>query len=75
MLMVSGHVKAGVILSLGLIVLLFLIQGVFFIRANSPTYDEAAHLAAGYSYLAKRDFRINPENPPLNKMFLALPLF
>ena len=75
MLMVGGHVKAGVILSLGLIVLLFLIQGVFFIRANSPTYDEAAHLAAGYSYLAKRDFRINPENPPLNKIFLALPLF
>ena len=58
-----------------LLVLFFIIQGIFFIGANSPTYDEAMHLAAGYSYLAKRDFRINPENPPLNKELVALPLF
>jgi Dolichyl-phosphate-mannose-protein mannosyltransferase len=55
--------------------IVFLAQGVFFIGANSPTYDEAMHLAAGYSYLAKRDFRLEPQNPPLIKEFLALPLF
>ena len=55
--------------------LLFLIQGIFFIRANSPTYDEAMHVAAGYSYLATGDFRIEPENPPLIKEILALPNF
>ena len=38
-------------------------QGIFFIRANSQTIDEAMHLAAGYSYLAKRDFRIEPAKP------------
>ncbi len=68
--------KAATSLGAGLIfLLLFFTQGVFFIRANSPTYDEAMHLAAGYSYIAKRDFRLNPENPPLNKELLALPLF
>jgi hypothetical protein len=54
---------------------LFITQGIFFIRANSPTYDEAMHIAAGYSYLATGDFRLEPQNPPLIKLFLALPLF
>jgi hypothetical protein len=68
--------KAATPLSAGLIfLLLFFVQGVFFIRANSPTYDEAMHLAAGYSYLATGDFRLEPQNPPLIKVFLALPLF
>ena len=68
--------KPGATLCAGLILLLlFFVQGLFFIGANSPTYDEAMHLAAGYSYLAKRDFRINPENPPLNKELVTLPLF
>jgi hypothetical protein len=44
------------------LLLLFFIQGVFFIRANSPTYDEGMHLAAGYSYLATGDFRLEPQN-------------
>ena len=56
-------------------VLLFFLQGVFFISANSPTYDEAMHIAAGYSYLTTGDFRLEPQNPPLIKEFLALPLF
>jgi hypothetical protein len=55
--------------------LVFVTQGIFFIRANSQTIDEAAHLAAGYSYLATRDFRLNAEHPPLIKELLALPLF
>jgi len=68
--------KAATSLSAGLIfLLLFFVQGVFFIRANSPTYDEAMHLAAGYSYLAMGDFRLEPQNPPLIKALLALPLF
>jgi Dolichyl-phosphate-mannose-protein mannosyltransferase len=57
------------------LVLVFFGQGIFFIRGNSQTVDEAAHLAAGYSYLATRDFRLNPEHPPLIKELLALPLF
>ena len=53
----------------------FFFQGIAFIRANVPTYDEAMHLGAGYSYLATGDFRLEPQNPPLIKAILALPLF
>ena len=41
---------------------------------NSPIYDETAHIGAGYSYLTKRDMRLNPEHPPLVKDLAALPL-
>ena len=57
------------------LLLLFVAQGIFFIHVNSQTIDEAMHVAAGYSYLAKGDFRIEPQNPPLIKELLALPLF
>jgi 4-amino-4-deoxy-L-arabinose transferase-like glycosyltransferase len=53
---------------------LFFFQGVFFIRANSQTVDEATHLAAGYSYLATGIFRLDIEHPPLVKLLQALPL-
>lgn len=33
------------------------------------------HIAAGFSYLATGDFRVEPQNPPLVKELLALPLF
>lgn len=76
MRLVSANVRAGATLATALFfVLVFIAQGVFFIRANAPTYDEALHLAAGYSYLATRDFRLEPQNPPLVKELLALPLF
>lgn len=54
---------------------LFFTQGIVLVRGNAPTYDEAMHLAAGYSYLATGDFRLEPENPPLTKMLLAAALF
>jgi len=76
MWLVSANVRAGATLTAGLFfVLVFITQGVFFIRANAPTYDEAMHLASGYSYLATGDFRLEPQNPPLVKQYLALPLF
>ena len=43
-------------------------------RQESATGDEPIELAAGYSYLKTGDFRMNPEHPPLAKMFAALPL-
>jgi hypothetical protein len=53
----------------------FVGQGIFFIRANSQTTDEATHLAAGYSYFTTRDFRLDPEHPPFIKEIQALPLW
>jgi 4-amino-4-deoxy-L-arabinose transferase-like glycosyltransferase len=58
-----------------LLLALFFAQGWLFIRAHAQTYDEAVHLAAGYSYLATGDFRLDAEHPPLVKALQALPLF
>ncbi len=41
---------------------------------NSLTYDEVAHIGAGYSYLTEHDFRLNPEHPPTLKAFSTVPL-
>jgi hypothetical protein len=57
------------------LLLLFLGLGQAFIRANSQTSDEAVHLVAGYSYLMRGDFRLNPEHPPLIKQLAALAVY
>jgi len=41
---------------------------------DSATMDELAHIPAGYSYVSQKDYRINPEHPPLIKDIAALPL-
>ncbi len=41
---------------------------------ESQNFDEAVHLAAGYSYLKTGDFRMNAEHPALGKMLNALPV-
>lgn len=46
----------------------------FAFHTKSPIVDESVHEAAGYSYWATRDFRLNPEHPPLVKEIAALPL-
>lgn len=43
-------------------------------RLESQTFDEPAHLYAGYSYWLHSDFGINPEHPPLVKLVASLPL-
>lgn len=40
---------------------------------KSPTYDEAAHLAAGYAALRWADDRLDPAHPPLSRMWATLP--
>jgi hypothetical protein len=44
------------------------------VRDTSPTFDEVAHLPAGYTHLTRLDFRLVPEQPPLVKDLAALPL-
>jgi 4-amino-4-deoxy-L-arabinose transferase-like glycosyltransferase len=41
---------------------------------DSLTFDEPAHIAAGYAYVKFRDARLNYEHPPLLKMLASLPL-
>lgn len=47
---------------------------IFLAKADSQTTDEAVHLAAGYTYLTKEDYRFNSEHPPLIKILAAIPL-
>ena len=61
--------SAGTLTTGILLLVAFFVQGIFFIRANSQTDDEANHLAAGYSYLTTGDFRLNSEHPPLIKSY------
>jgi len=61
-------------------VVAFLLLSIMFISAfssylgDSLTMDELSHIPAGYSYLSQKDFRINPEHPPLIKDLAAFPL-
>jgi hypothetical protein len=41
---------------------------------DSATMDELAHIPAAYSYLSQKDYRLNPEHPPLIKDLSAIPL-
>lgn len=53
----------------------FLVAGTFSLQGDAATYDETAHLPAGFTYLDRGDFRLNPEHPPLAKAWAALPLW
>lgn len=44
------------------------------LQYKSATFDETAHLPAGVSYWQTGDFRLNPEHPPLVKLWAALPV-
>lgn len=61
------------IFALGLLGLMFILM--FFSAWNdSATMDELAHIPSGYSYLTQKDYRLNPEHPPLIKDLSAAPL-
>ena len=47
---------------------------IFSSRGDAGIVDEIAHIPAGYSYLDKFDYRLNPEHPPLAKALAAIPL-
>lgn len=66
----------SIVIKLVIIILLCVvfIQAVTSMRLESPTFDEIAHLPAGYFYLKTGDFSLNVEHPPLIKMIAALSL-
>jgi tetratricopeptide (TPR) repeat protein len=70
---VTQHWRAtAAVILLFTVIFGFLAVGSF--TQQSPTIDEPIHLLGGYSYLKWRDYRINPEHPPLAKAWAALPL-
>jgi len=64
--------QAGLLLALGLAV--HAVLAVHTLLGNAATFDEGAHLPAGYTHLALGDHRLNPEQPPLVKLLAAAPL-
>jgi len=66
-------VKAARLAAAALLAALFL-QCVLSMRLLSATYDEHAHLPAGYTYWKTGSLRLNPQHPPLVKLLAGFPL-
>ncbi|MCX7887210.1 MAG: glycosyltransferase family 39 protein [Verrucomicrobiae bacterium] len=64
--------RIGVVL--GVFTALYVTLAVVSYTRESATWDEPQHLTAGYAALTRLDFRIDPEHPPLVRMWAALPL-
>ena len=67
-----ARVRPGWLVAAGLSA--YLVLSFWILADESPTYDEGAHLIAGYAAWTRGDFRLNPEHPPLAKLVAALPL-
>ena len=65
--------KTTNIIAVTLLTIMFFLS-FFSLKNMSLTMDELAHLPAGYSYLTQKDYRMNPEHPPLVKDLSAVPL-
>ena len=62
------------LLAIGVFAACFVTLQVITASRISATWDEPAHLAAGYAALAQGDYRIDPAHPPFARMWAALPL-
>ncbi len=65
-------IRTALVLSIFTAVFLALVVGSY--RLESATVDEPGHLVAGYTTWKLRDYRIDPEHPPLLRLWAALPL-
>ncbi len=68
--MFTKHYKIIVTLAISFL----LIVSVKLANDDSLTFDEVAHILAGYSYVSEFDYRLNPEHPPLVKVLSGIPL-
>jgi 4-amino-4-deoxy-L-arabinose transferase-like glycosyltransferase len=70
-------IKTNKIIQLILITAILALAGLLMWNAakvETATFDETAHIPAGYSYVKHFDYRLNPEHPPLVKALSAIPL-
>ena len=66
--------RPALVLAVAGCMLLFAGLSLWEMSGDSLTSDERVHLPAGYVYWKTGDFRLNPEHPPLMKLFCAAPL-
>ena len=60
-------------LACGLIILQMILVAII-VHGESPTFDEADHIFAGYMMWHTGDYGLNPEHPPLVKLVATMPL-
>jgi hypothetical protein len=56
------------------LIVLAVIRSAVATRTDGFTIDDAYHITAGVSYVKLRDFRLNPEHPPLVKLWVGAAL-
>jgi hypothetical protein len=56
------------------LVVLAVVRSAVATRTDGFTIDDAYHITAGVSYVRLRDFRLNPEHPPLVKLWVGAAL-
>ena len=68
---INGSTKITTGLALIILAIMFLLM-LGSVWNDSATFDEVAHIPAGFANLTKLDYRFNPEHPPLIKALSAL---
>jgi Dolichyl-phosphate-mannose-protein mannosyltransferase len=63
--------RSSFILLLLLLVSGAILRSALATRLDDFTFDEAYHIASGVSYVRGADFRLNPEHPPLVKLWVG----
>lgn len=66
--------SAARLLALGALVALSVVRSAWATRHDGFTIDEPYHLVAGAAYARFGDYRLNPEHPPLVKLWLGAAL-
>lgn len=56
------------------LILLAIVRSAVATRTDGFTVDDAYHITAGVSYVKLRDLRLNPEHPPLVKLWVGAAL-
>jgi 4-amino-4-deoxy-L-arabinose transferase-like glycosyltransferase len=59
----------------GILLAIFLLQGLLAIRLKSPAFDETGDIAAGLSYVQSGEIRANLQHPPLLKELAGISLW
>src|ERR1700747_2357458 len=73
----ASSVSVGTRRAWAIVFALLVIQAVqmaFVVHRESLTFDEDNHIFAGYMMHKTGDYGLNPEHPPLVKLFATLPL-
>jgi hypothetical protein len=73
-MLIEEFLKKNYKFIVGAILTLFFIVSAINANNDSPTFDEIAHIPAGYSYVKENQIRLNPEHPPLLKDMAGIPL-